>query len=279
MERLFIRSHEARTRLPHPLTPRAPQSAEHSTPVYCIVARGTDEASVAALRAYLGEQEISLVVDRRQDERRRTKRNRRRTLRLLSGRPAVERRWVRHADGRRVAERRTEPAPGPVALLPGGLARTLDRSRVRFVVASPVDPELQQDVAAARLVIRYQSGDRAAAFAELYESYAEPVHSFARASLRDTQEAEAICQQVFTIVARGLSSYELRSNPFRNWLFSIASNCIADRQRARRVEPLRPALREADRLQGWRRVDQPMRAAFMPRRLALGGFTRHQRAI
>lgn len=275
MERLFIRSHEARTRLPHPLTARAAQPTEHSAPVYCIVARGTDELSVAALRAYLGDQEISLVVDRRQDDRRRAKRNRRRTLRLLGGRPAVERRWVRHADGRRVAERRSEPAPGPVALLPGELAQTIDRSRVRFVMAAPADPEFQQDVAAARLVIRYQGGDRAAAFAELYESYAEPVHRFARASLRDTQEAEAICQQVFTIVARGLSSYELRSSPFRKWLFDIASNCIADRQGAARAAPVR----QPDPLQGWRRVDQPMRAAFVPRRLALGGFTRHQRAI
>ena len=339
---------------------RALPSGERTASVYCVVAADTDESTLAALRAHLGEHEITLVVDQRTGERRNAKRARRRPRRLLSGRHDIERRSIHHAHGRRVAERRAEQEPGPVALLPRELVANLDRSSVRFVVATPADPEAERDVAAARLVIRYQSGDRDAAFAELYHRYAEPVRRFARAALRDPHEAEDISQQVFMKVATGLPSYELRSTPFRGWLFHITRNCVIDRlRRSGRVQLFDPAalgqlaelagsdattrsldwitcpqisglvdslpggqrdvlvLRYAfgcshaevadllgrteasvrqshhvalrgiqaaldyqpERLPALQRVDQPMRAAFIPRRLALAGFTRAPRAF
>src|SRR5690606_33021044 len=70
------------------------------------------------------------------------------------------------------------------------------------------------------IVARMQAGDREA-FGEVYEQYAQRVFAFALRRLRDRDEAEDVCQDVFVEVARSIGSFQGRSK-LGTWILGIA---------------------------------------------------------
>lgn len=110
-----------------------------------------------------------------------------------------------------------------------------------------------EDADAARLVAQAQSGEREA-FNGLYVRYFDRIFSYLRLVLGEPHEAEDATQHVFLTAFESLGRYELRGDPFRAWLFTIARNHALnqlrrmnrsesedplelDRRRERAVEP------------------------------------------
>ena len=102
----------------------------------------------------------------------------------------------------------------------------LDRDR-RLVEAAQADP---------------------ARFEALYRKYLAQVYSFAYYELRDHHEAEDATERTFLAALANMGRFEERARPadgagastFRVWLFQIARNAIARRQRERRRHPEAP---------------------------------------
>ncbi|MEB2346251.1 MAG: RNA polymerase sigma factor [Deltaproteobacteria bacterium] len=79
------------------------------------------------------------------------------------------------------------------------------------------------------LVERMQAGDREA-FGEVYEQYARRVYAFALRRLRDADEAEDVCQDVFVEVARSIRGFEGRST-LGTWILGITFHEVCNRRR------------------------------------------------
>lgn len=102
----------------------------------------------------------------------------------------------------------------------------LDRDR-RLVEAAQADP---------------------AQFEALYRKYLAQVYSFAFYELRDRHEAEDATERTFLAALANLARFEERARPvdgdaastFRVWLFQIARNAVAERQRHQRRHPEAP---------------------------------------
>lgn len=88
----------------------------------------------------------------------------------------------------------------------------------------------------AALVERMRAGD-VEAFGKAYEKYASRVYAFALRRLRNQQEAEDLCQDVFVEVARSIRGFEGRS-ALSTWILGIASHEVANRYRRSRRAPL-----------------------------------------
>lgn len=86
------------------------------------------------------------------------------------------------------------------------------------------------------VVARMQAGDREA-FGAIYERYAQRVYAFALRRLRDREEAEDICQDVFVEVARSIGSFQGRSQ-LGTWILGIAFHEVCGRRRRFRRRPL-----------------------------------------
>jgi RNA polymerase sigma factor (sigma-70 family) len=80
------------------------------------------------------------------------------------------------------------------------------------------------------------AGEREA-FGEVYELYARRVYAFALRRLRDPDEAEDVCQDVFVEVARSIRSFEGRST-LGTWILGIAYHEVCNRRRRNRRRPL-----------------------------------------
>src|SRR5687767_3049379 len=146
-----------------------------------------------------------------------------------------ERRHVRSASGRRVADRRASGRPAHAPPLPPELA-ALD---LTFVEIEPLTQVQRDDADSARLVVAVQAGDRDA-FGKLYLRYFDGIYGYLRTALRDPHEAEDAAQDVFMQALRAIPRYELRGQPPRRWLFRIARNQAIDRARRRRSTPEDP---------------------------------------
>lgn len=70
-------------------------------------------------------------------------------------------------------------------------------------------------------------------FALLYERYRVPILTYCGVRLRDRAEAEDAASAIFIKALHALPRYTERGDAFRSWLFTIAHNEIADRQRQR----------------------------------------------
>jgi RNA polymerase sigma-70 factor (ECF subfamily) len=193
---------------------------------YCVVPRDLAEKLYEPLREHFrAERSVEVVVERRRTDRRgaASRRARDPEPRAAGG----ERRLIRSASGRRIAERRALTAP---AAVPPPLPRKAARHAAELVFLERLEPSSQakRDADSKRLVTRYQAGDEAV-FGELYLRYFNPVYTYARVALRDHHEAEDVTQQVFIRVLSALGRFQLRPNvPFRGWLFAIARNVIVD---------------------------------------------------
>jgi RNA polymerase sigma-70 factor (ECF subfamily) len=79
------------------------------------------------------------------------------------------------------------------------------------------------------VVKRMKAGEREA-FGEVYELYARRVYAFALRRLRDPDEAEDVCQDVFVEVARSIRSFQGRST-LGTWILGIAFHEVCNRRR------------------------------------------------
>jgi RNA polymerase sigma-70 factor (ECF subfamily) len=94
----------------------------------------------------------------------------------------------------------------------------------------PVQPD-----PGAALMLRVKRGDRQA-FAELVETYKQPVFNLVVRILQDETEAEDVAQNVFIQVHRSAARYK-PSAKFTTWLFTIARNLCLNEIRRRSRHP------------------------------------------
>jgi RNA polymerase sigma factor (sigma-70 family) len=74
-------------------------------------------------------------------------------------------------------------------------------------------------------VLAHRARSEAAAFAELYERYLQPVHRYVRAQVRDEATAEDLTAQIFLKTLVSASTYRGEGS-YRSWIFQIARNTI-----------------------------------------------------
>jgi RNA polymerase sigma-70 factor (ECF subfamily) len=80
------------------------------------------------------------------------------------------------------------------------------------------------------LVERARHGDHAA-FAALYDEFAERLYRFTRSRVANAQDAEDLVQRTFLKVIESLPRYQQRGVPFAAWLFRLARNTVIDHAR------------------------------------------------
>lgn len=88
----------------------------------------------------------------------------------------------------------------------------------------------------ADLVTLISKGDRGA-FREILNRYQNAVYGFAFSFVRDPQESEDICQEVFLRLYRTAASYR-NTAALRTFLFRIARNLCIDHARKMRPTPM-----------------------------------------
>jgi RNA polymerase sigma-70 factor, ECF subfamily len=217
------------------------KAGELDGPTFCVVAPDIPPSVVEDIRAACDEAGVEdVIVDRRRHERRREGERRRASSPSPSGsRGAGERRVIRSAAGRRVADRRAhEHATDAPCILPTS-ARP-HSARVRFLRRRGASPQEMEDRETARLVIRLQAGDEGA-FDELYESHIDRIYGYLRVALGDAYEAEDAAQEVFIRVLEALPRFVMRDVPFRVWLFRIVRNYTINHiERQRRLDLAEP---------------------------------------
>lgn len=81
-----------------------------------------------------------------------------------------------------------------------------------------------------------QAGEREA-LGEAYRLYAGRVYAFALRRLRDSHEAEDVCQDVFLAVSRSIRSFQGRS-ALGTWILGIAHHEVCNRLRHLQRRPL-----------------------------------------
>jgi RNA polymerase sigma-70 factor, ECF subfamily len=188
----------------------------------CLIRGGLPSRVESRMRERGREAGFEVITDLRRRERRLCH-DRRGVPWPAPGAPdGDDRRRVRNPGGRRVAERRATLVPlDPPAGLPRGAWSHV--GAVSFVDRLELETQAREDVDTARLVTRWQDGDRDA-FNALYLRYFDRVYAYLCLALDDRHEAEDATQQVFLQMMEALPRFELRSTPVRAWLFRIVRN-------------------------------------------------------
>lgn len=202
--------------------------------IYCVVPADVAVPLHDLLRTHWSaDPRIVVVVEQRQSERRTDER------RCRVDQPDDERRHVRRASGRRVAERRDPGFLVEPPTLPKAARKYAER--LVFVERIEASGKTAQDVETDRLVVRCQAGDRDA-MSDLYLRHFDRVYRYARTMMRDAHEAEDVTQQVFMRVLGKIDLYERRPGvPFRAWLLRVARGVIIDTlRRSTRSTPQDP---------------------------------------
>jgi len=83
------------------------------------------------------------------------------------------------------------------------------------------------------VIDRARAGDRAA-FAELYDTYADQVYRYVLYRVRESADAEDLTSDVFTRAFAAIHRYRWQGKSFLAWLYTIARNAITDRRRRER---------------------------------------------
>jgi len=211
----------------------------------CVIAAGTPPTVVEDMRAACNGADVDeVIVEHRRHERRAARARRGAAGWKPSAARPNDRRLVRSATGRRVADRRAlqQRIDPPCGLPPS--ARPYS-ARIRFVKRRPASPQEVEDRDTSRLVLRLQSGEEGA-FDELYERHVARIYGYLRVALGDAYEAEDATQEVFIRVLEALPRFVVRDVPFRVWLFRIVRNYTINHiERQRRLELAEPV--ELDR--------------------------------
>ena len=86
-----------------------------------------------------------------------------------------------------------------------------------------------------QLAVLVQAGDQQAtrAYAILYKRHAPGVHAFLAARLRDREEAQDLCQQIWLKVWELLGTH-FTAQHFRGWVFQVSRNLLIDHIRRKR---------------------------------------------
>jgi RNA polymerase sigma-70 factor (ECF subfamily) len=117
---------------------------------------------------------------------------------------------------------------------------------------------------AERMLIEAAQRDRRR-FADLYEANFERVYAYVARRVHDRDEAQDLTADVFHLALKNLPRFEWRGVPFAAWLFTIASNEIADRSKSiarRRVHEHENVFQEnADRAEVTADIDEAERRA------------------
>lgn len=79
----------------------------------------------------------------------------------------------------------------------------------------------------AELVKKAKQKD-AAAFAEIYDLFADRIFRYIRLKVRENEQAEDILQDVFVKAWQGLHTVALEDLNFKAWLYKVAGNTIND---------------------------------------------------
>jgi RNA polymerase sigma-70 factor (ECF subfamily) len=219
----------------------APSAGDRTTsePVHCLLP--ADLARLEpTMRRHGAESGVEVVLERRRIERRLDSERRGAAWPAEAGDADHERRRVRNSGGRRCGERRATLIP---VAAPPELPRRVQSYAERLVFVERLDlgEELREDLDTARMVTRWQAGDRAV-FADLYKRYFDRVYSYLRVALNDSHEAEDATQQVFIQMMEALGRYELRATPVRGWMFRIVRNhAISHARRSGRMRLEEPS--------------------------------------
>jgi RNA polymerase sigma-70 factor (ECF subfamily) len=80
------------------------------------------------------------------------------------------------------------------------------------------------------LLLRLKKGDRIA-FDEIFNRFADPIHTYVRGRLNGSQEADDVLQEVFIRLWNKRQSIEIHTS-FRNYLYTIVQHCICDHLRS-----------------------------------------------
>jgi RNA polymerase sigma-70 factor, ECF subfamily len=83
-----------------------------------------------------------------------------------------------------------------------------------------------------QFIHRAQAGDQEA-FASLFEQYKNLVYKTAYLILGNKEEAEDALQEVFVLVHRSLSRFDMRKGAFSTWLYRITFNYCLNQHRKR----------------------------------------------
>jgi RNA polymerase sigma-70 factor (ECF subfamily) len=243
--RFRLRKHCQRRYDPAPSVTDRGQSSSALRPVlYCLVPRDLAPRLHDVLRRHFElDPAVEVIVERRRLDRRRAGERRS----VAAARGEGERRRIRGAGGRRIADRRAVTVASAPAELPRRARPYADR--LLFVERLEPASAALEDIDTARLVTRIQAGERDQ-FDALYMRYFARVHSYMRVALKDPAEAEDATQQVFFKIFEALPGYEHGSVPFRGWMFAIARNlAIRLLERGQRVTPVDPVDLERSREQ------------------------------
>ena len=191
----------------------------------CLLPPGATPDEAVAVRAHLRlDVPVRVLADARGSSRRR----RDRRSPALPEPSDAEKRRIRNADGRRVAERRARlVAAHDLAIAAPQLHGVTILRRL-----APTQL-IREDADTARLVTRIQAGEQGL-LQDLYLRYNSRVLAYMRKRLGDPHAAEDATQDVFMRAMTAVFVYELRGAPFRAWLFRIARNCAIDRLREQR---------------------------------------------
>jgi RNA polymerase sigma-70 factor, ECF subfamily len=210
--------------------------------VQCLIPADLASRLEPTLRRHASEHGLSVTVERRQADRRRGAERRESAWLGRETEPVTaERRRVRNAGGRRVGERRATLVPVACEQELPRRARPYEE-RLLFVERLDLGEEVLEDFDTARLVTRWQAGEREV-FTELYERYFDRVYAYLRLALKDSHEAEDASQQVFISVMEALDRYQLGSVPVRGWLFRIVRNyAISHARRSGRWQVEEPGM-------------------------------------
>ncbi|MDX6662461.1 MAG: polymerase sigma-70 factor, subfamily [Solirubrobacterales bacterium] len=95
--------------------------------------------------------------------------------------------------------------------------------KISFVERLDATAQQLEDLDTARLVTRFQAGDRDA-FATIYSRHFDRVYGYLKVAVKSSHEAEDLAQQVFMNLFEALPRYERRKQPFRAWLFVLVRN-------------------------------------------------------
>jgi RNA polymerase sigma-70 factor (ECF subfamily) len=199
--------------------------------LYCVIPADLAQKLHDLLRRHWRDDpSITVIVERRGSERRGP--DRRDAAEALGPERDANRRTIRNARGRRVADRRALSVQMECPALPRRARAHADR--LLFVERFEPSEQALLDIDSDRLVISAQQGDPSA-MGELYLRYFDRVYGYTRMALRDPHEAEDVAQQVFANVMQAISRYEVRPGaPFRAWLFRVARNALLDVVRERK---------------------------------------------
>jgi RNA polymerase sigma-70 factor (ECF subfamily) len=80
------------------------------------------------------------------------------------------------------------------------------------------------------LLLQLRHGDRIA-FDEIFNRFADPIHTYIKMRLNGSEEADDVLQEVFIRLWNKRQGIVIHTS-FRNYLYTIVQHCISDHQRA-----------------------------------------------